>query len=177
MLAYEIARQLRQSGEEVALLALLDVVLPTARAGFGARSFRRAVRQAGARMPHYARRVAAYVKRRLSSAPPPPVSAPHPSESSEPKASFDVEALRESRQALYRRAMDAYAADMPSYDGDALLVRARAQVERMPGCAADYGWSRHVMRSLSCVDVPGDHLGILAEPYVQRLAAVLRAFL
>jgi thioesterase domain-containing protein len=33
----------------------------------------------------------------------------------------------------------------------------------------DFGWSEHVKGSITIVDVPGDHLGLLRKPAVEQV--------
>ena len=74
------------------------------------------------------------------------------------------------RTRRYHQALMSYEPAMLPYDGDALLVRALDQLRQLPGCAADYGWRRHVRGALEIYDLPGNHLGILTRPHVRELA-------
>jgi thioesterase domain-containing protein/acyl carrier protein len=70
-----------------------------------------------------------------------------------------------------------------TYHGPFLLVRSTvipdeppdAPYEPDPQCRAlwDFGWSAHVKGSITVVDVPSDHLGLLRRPAVEQLGREL----
>jgi amino acid adenylation domain-containing protein len=164
VLAYETAQQLRAAGEEVGILAILDVVLPGG-LDFSWRLWAREhlgrVRQEGAPyalaqlgewrekaatwLDHRAPRlpaVAAGLSARLRSAlRPGPRGRPDrgPSSRSEPgdhekKLQQDIESLHRVRLDQYRAAWERYERTLVPYPGTALIFRARDE-KRPPGTA------------------------------------------
>jgi amino acid adenylation domain-containing protein len=174
VLAYEIAQQLAAEGEQVALLALLEVILPHARRVSRARRLLRRVRDAAEAAPALLTTVRSKLTTlawRTRSA-----QGVEPAQASE-AALVDVEQLMDHRMQRYHDALAHYVESMSPYAGDVVLVRGRDQVRAMPGIADDYGWRRYVGGKLTRIDIGGDHLGILAEPHVRQLAARLRRFM
>ncbi len=156
VLAFELARQLRAEGREVAFVGILDSMLPEALR-------RNWLRWAGMHLGQLVRRGPSYLldklRRRLA---PPAVSTEAGA------ATVDMGAVRGE---LYRRAERAYA--VPYYDGGAVLVRAEDQSWFGSDVAdATYGWSSYVA-DLTVIDTPGGHLSMLEEPHVARLAEQL----
>jgi thioesterase domain-containing protein len=41
----------------------------------------------------------------------------------------------------------------------------------------DFGWSTHVSGPITVVDLPGDHVGLLQKPAVERVGAVIASAL
>lgn len=147
VLAFEIAQQLRRSGEEVALLAILDSDVPgTAFAPRVApiRRLRRLRQRAGAEL-----------RARFRQAPPP--ASPEEQQAAE-------------REQRYLEAMQRYRA-VP-YDGAAVFFKATDA----PSIDHGFGWDA-LVRSLATHRVPGDHLGILRSPGVETLARRLKEHL
>jgi thioesterase domain-containing protein len=148
LLAFEVARQLRAAQEKVALLVLLDAVLPEGLrrnwTGWFAHQYA-ALQRDGIRS----------TVRRLRQ-----------------RVGHQVEAADESnddrrREALWHAlegpVVRAYFASLPVYDGATLMVRAtdHAEFEGFD-VAPDLGWGVKLSGPLKIVDAPGDHLGILA---------------
>ena len=165
VLAYEVAHQLRQAGQAVPLVALLDSVLPIAIGRdwtrWGIDQVLR-LRQDG--MIAFAKRVKSQILSRFGRGVGP---------TNEP----DVVALRDlqmQRQRFYHEAEVAYR--VPPSSEPLLLVRAQDRSFHHSDIKdRTYGWGE-VASWLEIVDVPGDHLGILASPNVQVLAEVLRPY-
>ena len=168
-LAYEIARRMRESGEQVALVALLDTVLPSALPR---------VRQVARAAVSWARSNLSPLASVLDAAPlalkrvarGPSYSAEEVREQVEDD---DSSARMAERTRRYQQAIASYERSMAPYDGDVLLVRALDHFRQLPGCAADYGWTKHVRGALEVCDLPGDHLGVLRMPHVQALSRLL----
>ncbi len=153
LLAYAIAHQLRAHGEEVAMVALIDSVLP--------HSLRRDP------LP--------WVAARLKDA----VRAPGPRvrsffDRSAPRTGDDEE-TRSVREQAYVAAMRRYRSR--PYEGEVVLYRA-ADCSFGEGWRFDRdgGFSKLAPR-LRILDVPGTHLSVLAPPHVDELAKKMRPFL
>jgi amino acid adenylation domain-containing protein len=167
-LAYEIARQIRASGEQVGMLALLDTILPSA---LPASRMRQAARAAAS----WARSNLGPLASVLDAAPSAlkrAVGVPKLATEEVPGRSNenDTSASLAERTRRYQQAMTSYEPSMLPYDGDVVLVRALDQFRQLPGCAPDYGWSKYVRGELEMYDLPGDHLGILTAPHVREVA-------
>ncbi|TYO88771.1 type I polyketide synthase [Oceanicella actignis] len=174
--AYEIARQLREAGEEVALLALLDTPLPM-REPLSARD--RAllkwgqIRQGGpAYLARWARERIAWEAGKLRARMDEPAS-------DEPVRRFHDEAI----EAAFLAALPRYR--MHPWDGPLTLFRPPLRkVHKVSGgrwvdderayVLEDNGWTRWAPAT-EVVEVPGDHDSMVLEPNVRVLAARLRA--
>ncbi|MFT3921046.1 MAG: amino acid adenylation domain-containing protein [Myxococcales bacterium] len=158
LLAYEVARQLRERGEEVSLLVLLDSVLPSALQRRTSARLRHLLRQLRgepvARLRERARRRwRAFLRR--------PV---------EPRV-----APADRRPELLWRAFSggaakSYFARSPSYEGPTLIVRAGDRSD-LAGVevAADLGWGPYLNGPLQVAEAAADHLGILGLPATAEL--------
>lgn len=164
VLAYEVAQQLVDAGEEVAFLAMLDSMLPRALKRDWVRwawEHLRQVRQRGWREP--TRKVWRRLKGDRSNA----THLATPVDESE--------RLAEIRQTIYKKATRRY---VPRpYGSFAMLVRAEDK-GFFESDVADptYGWGALVPQLRTC-DVPGDHLSILKKPNVAILAKQLHLHL
>jgi thioesterase domain-containing protein len=164
LLAFEIAQQLRDRGEEIALLALFDSILPRARK-------RKLV-------PWLAHRLGALARFDLSAMRRGPLPSSRPSDSGIVPArpmSSDEDFAR-IRAAIYARAAAAYEARIRPFAGRVTYFRA-SERHCAPGWVLDErgGWADVVTGGLEIVDIPGDHVGILRHPGVELLAGKLRA--
>ena len=165
VLAYEVAHQLRQAGQEVPLVALLDSVLPIAIGRdwtrWGVDQVRR-MRQEG--MGAFAKRAKSQILSRFR-------GSVGPTRETEDAA---LRALQMRRRQFYQEAEFAYR--VPPSSGPLLLVRAQDKSFHHSDIKDQtYGWGS-AATWLEIVDVPGDHLGILSSPNVQVLAQVLRPY-
>jgi amino acid adenylation domain-containing protein len=161
VLAYEIAQQLRRSGECVELLVLLDTILPRAYAPPGIlRSLLRAVAKVVERLtgmhPRYWR------FNELSR------GAPSSREGS------TVHEMERKRDFLFLRAADSYDREIEHYEGDAVLIRARRTCAEEQNIAWHLGWAGLLPHESAVYGVEGDHLGILSEPGASSIANILR---
>jgi thioesterase domain-containing protein len=65
------------------------------------------------------------------------------------------------------------------YDGKTLLIRAEDSLPpldnqgKIPARTADLGWERLVGANLTIENIPGNHVSIIAQPYVKNLALTL----
>lgn len=165
VLAYEMAQQLVNQGEEVALLALFDSSLPRAKR-------RRWARWVSAHLMAAAKKGSLeYVLRRVRR-----VLGQYRSRSTLPAA----EALpteMQFRVGVYLAASRTYDNVVEPYPGSVLLFRADAR-DDFEGYELDrlLGWG-DLARHIEVYDAPGSHLGILLEPGVRVLADPIRASL
>ncbi len=158
VVAYEVARQLRQTGDQVAFLALLDALMPRAHRGgplFSAlRLARRAVRE-----PHVREIGMRLGRARLLGS------------ASDGRWSDDE--LGVLRDVLTDLEIVRYGGDVEPYHGDVILVTALDDPGPRSADAATAAWERVVRGNITRYAVAGEHLGILAPPFVTALADAL----
>ncbi len=166
LLAYEMAQQLRHLGEEVECVMMFD----TGRPQRAWTALGRWLRWQGQRLRSggleglrhaLARRLSRLGSRMLPSL--------GPMHDAQAAAQEDLARLR-ARDRLYQRARRLYR-PLP-LEARVLLVRA----SQTPSPDADLGWRDCAPRLKAC-EVPGDHLGILQSPAVDRLAEEVRGML
>ncbi len=157
IVAYEMSQQLAAAGQEVALLALLDVWLPDAvTTGRWHRSLRR-MRLTGdaalQRVDQFKLRVG------LS-----------------PSLSREILRLERLRGKIYASAMKHY--ELRPFDGQVLLLQASGTASHYGRRIADrtWGWAPYVER-LHMASVPGTHMSSLRPPAVHELAETLKFYL
>ncbi|HYU33714.1 MAG TPA: amino acid adenylation domain-containing protein [Thermoanaerobaculia bacterium] len=172
VIAYEMARQFREAGEEIELLALIDAHVPKPRPGFGEHgdlplwsTFAQNLGLSPEQLPVTAaevlemsteERLALLVDqgRRLRVLPP----------------DVGTEGLGRLFRAFaaHVEAMERY---MPrSFDGRLILYRA---VGETPNGHDALGWSRLALRGVEVREIPGTHFTVMREPAVAALAARL----
>ena len=163
LLAYEMAQQLRQQGEDVQCVMLFDTSCPQGGWALAGRWLRwqwqRLSSQGGSGLWRSAIRRLGQLRALLS----PRLGPMHPLDAD---AREDMARLQ-ARDRIYQRARRLYRPRTLSVP--VLLVRA----SETPSADADLGW-HHCATTLDLCVVPGDHLGILQAPGVDRLAAHLR---
>ncbi len=177
LLAFEIAQRLRDAGEDVALVILLDTWLPRSRKrlvvswtlshlrrlGRGDLSaVRRAFGPLAKRLRGWLRFFGAQRQPARSEAEGAPVAA-------------EMERLRMDRA---RRAAAQYDPRIRPYPGRVILFRALDR-EKADGWEVERacGWDHVVTGKLDVIDVPGEHSGILQPPFVATVARQLRVAL
>jgi thioesterase domain-containing protein len=148
--AYEMARQLNAAGQEVSVVGLFDTLLPRGR-----------IRSARAWMRARLRSCLAAARRKIAGC----VRG-----SSGPASDRELLLLEQQRQRVYGERLVEYDRVQRPYAGRVVLYRAldANQGPRLPG----HGFEQLASQVTWC-DVPGDHLGILCDGGVQRLAAHL----
>ena len=174
VIAFEMARQLRASGQEVGLLALLDTYAPIffhkeehrgnllAELADAASTLRRIAPEDRWAFTRNKSRVAGSRIKALFTR-------------SEPETGTPEELkLREAIQRVEAASRKALREYVPSdYDGDAVIFRAQEQEIQ-----TDYDpvlWWQNVLKGhVTVKDVPGDHHAIIQEPGVRELARLLR---
>lgn len=160
VLAYEVAAQLVESGQDVGLVVLLDATNPV--------SYRRISRvsrmlsEARYHWPRFWREPAARKVRYLADR---------------------IQGLMESPDAKEVRGLEAGRAELarmvwnyqpPTYSGAVALFQPRQRLDVL-----DFrpGWAERVGGELVAHDIPGTHITMHHEPNVQKLGALLRAAL
>jgi amino acid adenylation domain-containing protein len=178
VIAYEMARQLREGGHEVELLALLDSLAPArSREGEPVEEIDEALLLAGlARdLGGLAGRPVALDPAELSSLDP-EAGLARVVERALAAGALPAGLGEEQIGRLWRvfranvRAVRAYAP--PLYSGEVLLLVTLGNPER-GSLGADLGWGRLVGSGLAADDLAGDHYSLLREPGVEELAARL----
>jgi amino acid adenylation domain-containing protein len=156
ILAYEVARQLLQAGEEVSSLIMLDSKL---RSSIKPRRARTALQRIKRKGTQTSTALSGEVRRRLAWA------------AGDPGGKLgETERLELIRLQAYRAAMLGYEARR--YDGAAVVVRP-ADTKAKHVTDPTFGWGERVS-SLELLDVPGDHISHLKSPNVKALADALR---
>ncbi len=182
VIAFEMARQLREAQQTVGLLALLDTYAPVYFRGEENEDGKTPLLTELAAVAGDLRRVARGERWRYTRAKgkiaqdrlvsllrrPAPVDASRPAE-----ASRLEEAIRRVERAS-RRALRAYT-PLP-YDGSAVLFRARER-EVVVGYDPVLWWREVIRGTVDVCEVPGDHHAIIQEPGVRILARALRDYL
>jgi len=165
VLAFEIAHQLTALGEDVGLLALFDSVLARG-LSFDAPSWVKGkFKQLTTKSPWEV--IEQRIRRNEAQA-----VATNTGEDA------SVDKLGAVRDRLYAQAMNEYGPQMRPWPGRAVLYRALDQKAYVGyNVGHDCGWGGMLEAGLDVYDVPGDHIGILAEPYVAELATTLRRHL
>ena len=179
IVAYEMARQLREAGEVVGALVMLDTWVPFEqlltredrremhKQRFQARGIRYAWEILYNRFQRNRKRLSQIVNARAGKLRP-------------------YEFAESNIELAFRSALVAY--DTPEYSGDIALMRPKLDVahelssgNRVSSDAnyvyQDNDWSRHCTGEISVFEVPGDHDNMVLEPNVRILAAQLREFL
>ena len=166
VLAYEIAQQLVGEGEEVALVAMLDSMLPRALQRDWARWAAKKVRNVrsmgiGQILRGMARRLRGSTSGGVAAGERPAL---------EP-AGAEAHRLGEIRDRVYSEATRRYR--IRPYGGQVLLVRAKDKSYFDVDISdPTYGWGS-LVNGLDACDIEGDHLSILRDPHVAELARQL----
>ena len=176
--AYEIAQQLIAAGEEVALLVMLDTILPVLPPLTAADRAAIQLQELKNKGPQYFgewvdRRVrweVSKIKKRLGG---------------EPEAATTPQFQNDAIEAAFRAALPRY--DLQAYPGRVVLFRPKLEKRWVLGPGRyvnserdfvyeDNGWGQHV-KQIDVFEVPGDHDSMVLEPNVRILARRLRHFL
>ena len=167
VLAYEMAQQLVRDGEPVALVTMLDSMLPSALRRDWGRWLAEKVRRARSKgFRHVVRSLGR--KLRMGQA-----GGASGDSAANRLESADAEAVRlgDIRDQIYSEATRRYR--IRSYSEPALLIRATDRSFFDSDISnPTYGWGS-LVRQLEACDVEGDHLSILQEPHVTELARLL----
>jgi thioesterase domain-containing protein/acyl carrier protein len=188
ILAFEMAQQLRSSGEEVALVAMFDTWAPGYHdpvhkvpklVGAMAEAYRRAEQHVGSLMMLEPEKRLVYLESKLRRA---------ADEARDTVFDWSVQARKtyfntmgkplpvavEEAQNEMDKALKAY--QPRPYPGKVTLFRATRQPY---GLTSDrtLGWGPHVTGELEIIDMPGYHASMISEPRVRLLAEKLRRHL
>lgn len=151
VLAYEMARRLRQLGEEVLFLGLFDPVLKSA------------VRTRKlARLLHIGKRALTRPTSILEKLKGPEIMG---------KFEPEVADLVRARQRLYMEAVANF--EPGTFDGELHLFRAKNNYPPYIKVDPLLGWKGSASKNIEVFDLEGEHLEILEEPLVQDLADIL----
>jgi len=179
-MAYEMAVQLREQGEEIALLGIFDTAVPGVLSGAQqvtavAQRFRHHWRNLTAlpagNMFSYVRDAAEVLALKMQRQLGRP-SAPSPSEATGSASSIFDQVDRRNRTIIHGYSHG----PLSSYAGRATLFLAErtSQSGLSPDLDARLGWRNLAEGGLDVQKVPGSHLSMLEQPHVQGLARVLR---
>jgi amino acid adenylation domain-containing protein len=162
IVAYEVAQQLRASGEEVAFVGLIDAVLPE----IGRRHrLRQLGRLFSLPFPKMMRTIGAKLKAGLRRGPRPR------SEFTRYVPEEKLAPIDDIRQSAYARAAEMYVTQIQPYTGNLELVVSGRRLERDPLQSPDCGW-RNINSSIQVHPVDSDHLGLVEEPAVGQVAEI-----
>jgi thioesterase domain-containing protein len=164
IVAYEVAQQLRASGEEVAFIGLIDAALPESGVryylGKLLRVFYPAYRKKlGITVRRHLRRVAVLL-------------------GLQPKAEFASFETKDRLDMIYNRrwqgyaqAVDGYLPQIRPFTGNVELIVAEQRLAQEPLSSPDCGWRRHIASFRQHI-LDSDHDGLVEEPAVARVAEI-----
>jgi thioesterase domain-containing protein len=174
LMAFEVARQLRQQGAEIDTLVIIDIghdpppswrnpreLLP-----FMTRFLRNLPgwwsleRRRGSLMKRSLQRLRQSPRRAIGSSP----AADSPAESAAGTIDRRQQALRRLKMSFHRYRPE-------YYDGDILLFRANTR-PLFHSLSRDLGWSR-VARTVTVHAIPGDHMTILRSPGREQISSLI----
>jgi amino acid adenylation domain-containing protein len=163
VIAYELARLLREAGEEVRFLGLLDALLPQAIQLSGVRRKLSLLREFCGSSTGWS----VYAKIALG-------RLGFPS-----KRDFTEGELQWLRDRINTVQVHRYAADIRRYQGDVILVHAGDRGDFTQGVVVDAaaGWRVWIEGVIHEYVVPGRHLAIVERPHVEELAEDLSGHL
>jgi thioesterase domain-containing protein len=166
IIAFEMARKLRASGQVVALLALLDSYRPGAAAGASRVRRRRVIQYVG--LQDLWRRAVGRLRRDLR----------------ESSLLLSIGVHRLLGKAMPFEVRDFWLTQSflksarrypPSvYPGKLTVLRATQVDPELLGVGPELGWTEFAKGGIQSFDVPGDHHSLLQEPHIGVLAARLK---
>jgi len=157
VVAYEVAQQLEQQGQEVELLLLLDALLPQTRLERARRLLTMPTHEL---LTLVGRRTRARIEGRKRT----------PSTLGRLHDEGSLQALEERRQEAYRAAATKYASTAQPYAGEVTLLVAGERLARDALLDPACGFAG-LVENLSVHMLPADHLALLERPAVQQVAA------
>ncbi len=165
IVAYEVARQLHEMGEDVGGLFLIDAILPSAIQRKPLSWVRHKVQVLREKGPNQVldtirKKSLACLHRKFTS--------------TQPAAGTDGEVVAH-RDKGYDESVELYEKTMKSYAGPATVFYSTDRSD-MPGLgvAHDCGWTPHIEGELQIQRIDADHLGALCSPAVNLLAKTVR---
>ncbi|MDC7222443.1 MAG: beta-ketoacyl synthase N-terminal-like domain-containing protein [Spirochaetales bacterium] len=166
ILAYELARQLTEEGEQIRLLSIFDSKLPqeisgAKRISLHFRTFK--LNSLAVPLGKMKRRVGKILEKIIGVKKSPKLEK------------TDDEELIDMRQVIYGKVVKKYKENMPSYEGTAHIFRALDSdpFEKLL-YEDDLGWKDYMDGELSYHKIPGDHLSILEKGNVEKIAHIIR---
>ena len=168
VIAFEMAHQLRQQGQETALLAMIDTLCPvvqTRHHDAGERARRLRERGLVATFSSWIERARYLQRNQLKSL--------HVKANRRAGRAVPHDLREHWMTTIYLAAQGQY---RPApYAGQVTLFRAQDAGPTARAAGADLGWGPFVAGGMDVADVPGDHDSLILEPNVDELAAQLRA--
>jgi thioesterase domain-containing protein/acyl carrier protein len=164
VVAYEVAQQLRASGEEVEFLAMLDAVLPERGPRYRLGQIVRAVTLSP-------RDMCRVVADRLQARFPRFFPSRAKSEFIRYATQDRVGEIEQARMSSYADASFAYAPHIRRYPGAVELIVAGRRLKRDPLLDPNCGW-RSQARTLNLHILDGDHFDLVEEPMVATVAEI-----
>jgi len=166
IVAYEVAQQLRASGEEVAFVGLIDAILPERGMGRRIGQFKRLL---GLTFRDMARIAAQRMQWRVA----PLLGSRRKSEFARYETHEKLAPMDALRQEAYTRAAERYVPQIRPFAGNIELVVAGRRLAKDPLGSPDCGgWRRHIS-TLKIHVVDSEHLELVDEPNVARVAEIL----
>jgi len=175
LVAFEMVRQLQAQGESIALLALLDTIVPSIikehqQPEDDAELLFELLREEEISLSlEQLRQMAA--DEQLS----------YVIEQGKQVGLFppDVDVAQSKRLLqVYKINAELAQSYQPSlYQGQIMLFKAVVQSEEMPITKPDYGWGAYATKSVEIIEVPGNHQNMVKSPQVQTLAEQLKCYL
>ena len=162
VVALELAARLRDAGEQVALVAMIDSVAPELAEDDPDDAD--VLREFFADVPLDTEQL-----RTLDTEGAIRAALEQAAEAGALPAGLGAERLLRMREAHQRHIAALAAHRATAYDGDVVLFRAEETGVVSPG----YGWERVLTGGLEVIDVPGNHQTVLEAPNVQRIAQEL----
>ena len=161
IIAYEMAQQLVHAGEQVALVALFDAILPRAiRPPSAIERARRHLRKLAASPVEFGSQVKDTLRRRFQSLAGAPSSDPAP--------------IADVRDDMFRRAAEGYDRIVAPYNGRVVLFRALDGLDTgLSEVDAGNGWAGLIPDACPTYEIDGTHTGLLREPGVLQIARAL----
>ncbi len=163
LVAYEVAQQLIDAGREVHFLGLIDALLPEWTLGWRFRLDQLARLASG-----QPRDIVAFLRRRFGEA-----IQPRKPEFMRYPVDVKLGPLEAQRDALNRKAAEAYMPRIRPYQGRVTLVTSGVRLREDPLKSPTCGWDAFV-RTLDLRCIHADHFRMMSdEPYVSQLAEIL----
>jgi thioesterase domain-containing protein/acyl carrier protein len=164
VVAYEVAQQLREAGEAIEFLALMDAVLPE-------RGLRYRIGQIARVLALPPREMVRVAADRLQTRFPRLFKSRPKSEFIRYATEENIGAIEQERMSSYADASIAYAPTIRPYPGKVELIVAGRRIERDPSLSPACGW-RGLAAALNVHVLDGDHFDLVEEPTVTEVAEI-----
>ncbi|OUR77781.1 hypothetical protein A9Q83_09690 [Alphaproteobacteria bacterium 46_93_T64] len=166
VVAFEVAKRLRNEGETVERLFLVDVLVAGSSYSYSYPYLKLLILWQHVRnreWRHLARSVQRISGKIYRST---PLASLFSSASS---ALSPGRILARQVTAKYQQVMGAYSPGRDLYDSPVILIRAH-DTKTMSACAEDFGWQAAVKEPMEFIDLPGNHLSCLSQENIENLA-------